>query len=506
MSSHPIRFRHTALRGMVLAALAASGEAHAVFEDPHGVGQALIYPYYTVQTANGNSFNTYLSVVNTTTRPKAVKVRFREGKNARTVLDFNLYLSPNDVWTAALGPADATPASPATLYTHDKSCTAPPIPVEGVAFRNYAYAGALGDAGPTTLDRTREGYFEIIEMANLTGPAATAVTHTAAGTPANCAVVQPTNGYTAASNAASLQPPSGGLTGTYTLINVSNGLNFGGNATALAHFSATPIFGDLGGDFPDLGSANPPKALTVADDQSVPGAPTTAAYAATYASGRDAVSAALMRSAVLNEFALDTATQSATDWVVTTPTRHLHAGSGGSAASAPFSAPFNTLGACENIAVTYFNREELGATIGEIIILPPPPSLADVALCYAASVFAISTGPQAATSLVLGSRNVRTIPASGTANGRIRMSFSSAAAATGISSMAGSGTLVNAGTGAVTAGTTVKLRGLPVVGFMARTLNNGTLSCTTFGAPGTCAGAYGSAYDHQYHLIATPAP
>ena len=63
-----------------------------------------------MQSSGGNAFNTYVSVVNTTDVVKVVKVRFREGKNSREVLDFNLYLSPNDVWTGAVIPAGtATP-------------------------------------------------------------------------------------------------------------------------------------------------------------------------------------------------------------------------------------------------------------------------------------------------------------------------------------------------------------------------------------------------------------
>jgi hypothetical protein len=42
--------------------------------------------------------------------------------------------------------------------------------------RNFAMTGA--DALPgATLDRTREGYIEVFEMANLTGTAASNVTH-----------------------------------------------------------------------------------------------------------------------------------------------------------------------------------------------------------------------------------------------------------------------------------------------------------------------------------------
>src|SRR3954466_15306657 len=140
-------FKGKALSCAILGGLAvASGAAQAVYEDPNGLGQALIYPYYTVQTAGGNSYNTYLSVVNTTTRGKALKVRFREGKNSREVLDFNLFLSPNDVWVGVVGPADPTSAtSAARLTPPDASCTNPVIPATGIDFRNYAYVGTNAD-------------------------------------------------------------------------------------------------------------------------------------------------------------------------------------------------------------------------------------------------------------------------------------------------------------------------------------------------------------------------
>ena len=507
MSSHPTGFKRTALRGLVLGALAASGAAHAVFEDPHGVGQALVYPYYTVQTANGNSFNTYLSVVNTTTRAKAVKVRFREGQNARPVLDFNLYLSPNDVWTAALGPADATPTSPALMVTRDKSCTAPPIPVEGVTFRNYAYAGVQADAGPTTLDRTREGYFEIIEMANLTGGVATAVTHGVSGTPANCAAVQPTNGFTAATNSASLLAPSGGLAGTYTLINVANGLNFGGNATALARFSAVPIFSDNGSDAPNLASANPPVALVTQDSGSTLSTPGTMVYVGTYANGRDAVSATMMRSGVMNEYALDLATKSETDWVLTFPTKLFYASNGVGAAFPPFTSNFSVTGACEPYSTVTFDREELGDAQPCDSLCPPPP--VRPGLCFAAQVVAIARGNSTlTTSQVLGSANVLSIPVGSKEHGWARLGFTgTAASTTGLSSVAGTGTVMNVNSGASVSGATVNHRGLPVIGFMARTLNNGALSCITFGgSPGACAGSYGAAFDHKYQSTVSPTP
>src|SRR6056297_3229872 len=77
--------------------------SHAVNLNPDGLGQVLLYPYYTVRGGN----DTLISVVNTTSDVKAVKVRFIEALNSAEVLDFNLYLSPFDVWTAALTETDS---------------------------------------------------------------------------------------------------------------------------------------------------------------------------------------------------------------------------------------------------------------------------------------------------------------------------------------------------------------------------------------------------------------
>ena len=92
---------------------------------------------------------TYISIVSTTTIAKAVRVRFREGRAARPVLDFNLYLGPNDVWTAAVVPIealDAPPSGGARLLTADRSCTDPPFAtsngIASVDFRQRELAGS----------------------------------------------------------------------------------------------------------------------------------------------------------------------------------------------------------------------------------------------------------------------------------------------------------------------------------------------------------------------------
>jgi hypothetical protein len=91
-------------------------------------GQVLLFPYYTVR----NSLNTLFSVVNSSDEVKALKVRFREGKNNRVVKSFNLYLGAYDVWTSALVNAASTETGhvgepSVKLITNDTSCTVPLI-------------------------------------------------------------------------------------------------------------------------------------------------------------------------------------------------------------------------------------------------------------------------------------------------------------------------------------------------------------------------------------------
>ena len=159
------------LTAAVLAGLAGAAgiasTAQAVNMNPDGLGQVLIYPYYTV---NGGNV-TILSVVNTTGQGKAVKVRFLEGMNSVEVLDFNLYMSEYDVWAGAIIPDGNDGAA---LTVTDTSCTVPTI--EGQddqtqEFLTLAYAGGVlnpeGDGGPKGRDRLTEGYFEMIEMLSL---------------------------------------------------------------------------------------------------------------------------------------------------------------------------------------------------------------------------------------------------------------------------------------------------------------------------------------------------
>ena len=66
----------TALLAGLAGAAGLVTTANAVNLNPDGLGQVLIYPFYTVDGGN----NTQISVVNTTNRVKAVKVRFLEAR------------------------------------------------------------------------------------------------------------------------------------------------------------------------------------------------------------------------------------------------------------------------------------------------------------------------------------------------------------------------------------------------------------------------------------------
>jgi len=501
-------FKRKALTTAVLAGLGAAGTAEAVYHDVNGVGQALIYPYYTVNSASGNSFNTYISVVNTTTRAKVVKVRFREGKTSTEVLDFNLYLSANDMWTGGLVPADATATSPARLFTADVSCTNPPIPATGVDFRNFLYLTG-GDALPGTgLERTRDGYFEMIEMGTLTGVSAANVTHGATGIPANCLAVQgPVIVLT------SVEAPTGGLMGTGTLINVTNGQDFTYTADALAEFRTAAFYTDIANDAPNLSSADPNSVVVHTGQLTAAGTP---AGATVYRSdwigisgvlaGARAVASVYMHSSVMNEYVLDSGSRSLSDWVLTQPVKRFFVSS--TTAAQPYTNVLVAGGACETIGFTFFNREERGAAAQGVDFSPAPPAGAPNSLCWESTVLSFRNGaahiPAATTaSAVLGSPNVTNVTVNTTfKNGWGILTFAGAGSQSplGLNSLPSSDRVALGGIASVVTAGAQTYVGLPVTGFMVRTFQNNVVPCGTL----TCQANYGGLFLNGYRTTITP--
>lgn len=351
-----------------ITALGVVGAAQAVSVSPTGQGQVLIYPYYTVNGAAGFEYNTLLSVVNSTNSTKAIKIRFREGKASVEVLDFNIFLSPQDVWTGWVAP---TTDGGASVYTADNSCTIPSNALikAGVPFRNGAYKDdAVKDA---SLARLREGYVEIFEMASYTAGSVVAVNSKhSAGVPKDCSKVTDTVALSEA------QDPFGGLSGTVSLVAPGLGMNAAYNATALQDVQWNAAYKSTGTDEPNFATGDVTSAVTALGNYS--------GYLATsWLAPEDAVSAALMKATLINEFVLDSNVNGATDWIVTFPTKHHYVFPDG--AFAPFKNKLSTNGSCQDTVFVTWNREEGGVTPGGPDF-SPSPTPDGATICWEANI------------------------------------------------------------------------------------------------------------------------
>lgn len=226
--------------------------------------------------------------------------------------------------------------------------------------------------------------------------------------------------------------------------------------------------------------------------------------AITVTAGAQAAAATMMHSDVINEYILDAATNSATDWVFTFPVKRLFVNA--ATAVTPFTNHLTADGACETIDFQYFNREEATAVGAGVDFSPTPPGAPSNSLCFESSVLSFRNGSAsapstpAAPSLVLGSQNVTAVTVnSDFQNGWGQVHFSGAnASSVGLVSGAASVTAIYppfaTGAGAQA------FAGLPVVGFMARTYTNGLLQCS--GA--SCLGNYMGSVSHNYITTAAP--
>ncbi|MET0027154.1 MAG: hypothetical protein ABW101_05915 [Candidatus Thiodiazotropha sp.] len=153
--------RKSKIAAAMLMATATAG-VNAAHINTDGTGQVALLPYYNVN----NNIITNINITNTTNLYKAVKVRFRESRISADVLDFNIYMSPFDVWNGTIRMNNASGV--ANIITEDESCTFPSKALlqAGTDFRNIYTA--------TTNEDLTEGYVEIIEMgviADGAGPA-----------------------------------------------------------------------------------------------------------------------------------------------------------------------------------------------------------------------------------------------------------------------------------------------------------------------------------------------
>ena len=324
--------------------------ANAVNVNPDGLGQVLLYPYYTARGGN----DTLISVVNTTSAGKAVKVRFIEALNSREVLDFNIYMSPFDVWTAAISDLeeDGFGDGPG-LITADTTCTAPYFFGDqgGIQeFLNFGYAaeavpsaGFEGtvDGGPAGIERAASGHFEIIEMGSLEdgGAVADAITH-ANGVPSDsdCSLVNDLwrelpdgsppaepgeTGYwrTNPEFGFSAEGAIGGLFGAASIINVAEGTMFSYNATAIDSFWSPNTISHTDPILvtPSLNTGN-----NSVSNVFVNGSVERIDWFFTPGDAPFALNATLTLAELMNEYTLNDAVGARTEWVLTFPTKRFH--------------------------------------------------------------------------------------------------------------------------------------------------------------------------------------
>ena len=341
-----------------------------------GIGHILITPYFSTT----NNTGTLLSVVNTDTHNgKAVKVRFRGAANSDDVFDFQVLLSPGDVWSASVSQgADGR----SRLITPDASCVLPNIP-------NAANTNGLGQPFTTTrLDQnlpapaqaahTQEGYVEWLNMADIPEgtPLYKAIKHVKNVAPCDQAVMNylmKSDVKMSEEQAATygLLPPTGQLMGNWTIYNSQNVTSYGGPSSAIvavdtsgevpapaaARLFFAPQIGAQGPNFPSgagvfwSGLSNDqyaetadPLLTTTTNGAPAPATTTTGILpllpfdlpdlstpyvsAHTFAGSQStALSYSLAAESVMNEWTAgaDNGVDFSTDWVFSQPTRRYHA-------------------------------------------------------------------------------------------------------------------------------------------------------------------------------------
>jgi hypothetical protein len=418
------------LTGML--SLGIAGSAQAVNINPDGLGQVLLYPYYTV---NGDNI-TLMSVVNSTNNAKAVKVRFMESQNSKEVLDFNLYLSAHDVWAAAIVDVNGTP----TLVSNDTTCSAPYLYENDSGMQPFL-PWAMDDTGSHTAAelltesyRMSEGHIEVIEMGTVVGDSALAVTHVQledGDFPADCASINEAwtnrygtedDGYWITDPSIDMEAPSGGLFGGVSIVNVGEGTMFGYDATAINGFATTLEGNDYlhqvpGTVLPSLNSGDVKTGTVFLDDGGTLESPE-------FLRGVDAISFVLMHDNLMNTYNTNVDVAAETEWAITFPTKSFYVDTAVSdviGALPPFTSAWDDVngGACETVLIdSVYNREEQTYTASIDPDAPPlysphPPTeptsaiteLLPVDLCWETNVIQfgeITDEPSA----ILGSSNV----------------------------------------------------------------------------------------------------
>ena len=386
----------------LLPLLGACCDGYSMTLSNRGLGQVLEFPYYSV---NANQ-QTLFTLVNSTSNVKALKVRFHEAYDGRTVTSFNVYLSPFDVWTGALYLDGTTTA----LGTHDTSCTVPKFDaaatttnIPAIVLSQAAYSGANADGGPTDSSRLREGHVEVFEMgvvANDGNGFAVDATHVN-GVPPGCdklVAAWASGGTWTTAPTTSLTPPTGGLFGSSAVVNVANGTYFAIAPSMVDGFSSTVQHTAPSSAAPDFNTASAASDGSFAATVDIAGELVDMRFT----SSVDAVSALFMTSLQINEYVSLPGEQ--TDWVATFPTKRFYVDPALNASNdppSPFEFKFGDAhnpvpGSCVFTAQSFFSREErvsISSGCGFSAGCPYDPTAHT--LCHETSVVPFSTAGSA---------------------------------------------------------------------------------------------------------------
>jgi len=335
---------------MAIGTLGSAATADQMVLNLNGIGHQLVVPYFSTQAGNA----TLLNIVNTdTTNGKLVKVRFRGAGNSDDLLDFQVLLSPGDVWTAAVTTDAATSA--ARLVTADNSCVIglTPRDVNGEAAGQFSVLRT----DPTKAEpqnETREGYVEFLNMADIpprTGAAGVvdtlydAIKHVNGVAPCTASILDAALGTDPATEAVAdargMVNPTTGLMGDWILLNQNTTAAWSGAAAALeARIAATGLAGSGNVTFwpQKFGTPTNVIATVTADPLLRMGSAGVAPQlydlpdlSTPYVSGvtaaedqADMTTAQLAVTSVKNQFETTEGIAAVTDWLFSQPTRRYH--------------------------------------------------------------------------------------------------------------------------------------------------------------------------------------
>lgn len=463
-----------------------------------GVGHTNVIPYFSTQ--NGNA--TLISITNTDqVNGKAVKVRFRGAEWSDDIFDFQVFLSPGDVFTGAVTSVGGL----SKFATADKSCTLPTS-----VNQNFVPIRLQN-----TTSGTLEGYVEIITMADIpptiganANPLFTAVKHvngvapcTSATATARLENLTQDNFVTpaAAPQVTYMVTPTGSLTSYATIINVNASKAFSNVATAVnytapqkAYFrqandvlaptpvlTADRIFYPAGGV--TLGAAVPMYQFDMPDLSTAIEFPNP--LADTAIEQRDALTRVLQKGSAVAEYSTLDTLNAATDIVISQPTRRYFYNYTVTTATAHATiegvkytiagdadTPYETLAGATNrvdlanapgstSAAVFYDREENRA--GTNIVISPTPPGGSLSLKGEVSVIGINNGAGATGALgaLLTTNDITATGAGGTVfeEGWAQISTTTAA----------------------TVGVPYTTAALPVIGFSASNVFNGAVASGT---------------------------